>query len=218
MLDDDIHIVIRLVKQSVQQWPVPLMERLSVSGSNPFEILVACVLSLRTRDHTTAEACRRLFGLAKDPISMANLAISQIERAIYPVGFYRTKAKQIREMSRILCQKFQREVPSLIEALVQLPGVGRKTANLVRTVGYKKLGICVDTHVHRICNRIGYVATRGPDETEFVLRSQLPKKYWRSFNRLLVPFGQHQCTPISPRCESCPIHSYCRRVGVLPIH
>jgi endonuclease-3 len=172
-------------------------------------------LSLRTRDQTTEEASARLFAIAADPFSIANLPVKKIEKAIRPVGFYRTKAQQIRAMSKQICQEFHGGVPDTIEALVTFPGVGRKTANLVRTVGFCKPGICVDIHVHRICNRLGYVATKNPDETENVLRHKLPKKHWIPFNGLLVPFGQNQCTPISPRCSSCLIHPFCSRVGVL---
>jgi endonuclease-3 len=217
MKDDDIPIVLRLVKKSIQQWPVAVLQELAQGGPDPFKILIACVLSLRTRDRTTAEASARLFVLADNPFSMASMAIESIEKAICPVGFYRIKAKQIREMSQRICREFQGMVPDTIEALVTLPGVGRKTANLVRTVGYKKPGICVDIHVHRICNRLGYVETKHPDDTESVLRGKLPKKHWIKFNRLLVPFGQNQCTPISPRCNSCLISPYCQRIGVLSI-
>jgi endonuclease-3 len=191
------------------------MERLANSGADPFKILIACVLSLRTRDHTTEEASTRLFAVAGDPFSIANLPVSKIEKAICPVGFYRTKAQQILAMSKQICQEFHGRVPDTIEALVTFPGVGRKTANLVRTVGFFKPGICVDIHAHRICNRLGYVATKNPDETENVLRHKLPKKHWIHFNGLLVPFVQNQCTPISPQCSSCLIHPFCSRVGVL---
>ena len=217
MQDNDINIVIRLVKKSIQQWPVPFMERLAKNGPDPFKILVACVLSLRTRDQTTAEASERLFALSTDPRSMTHLNVAIIEKAIVPVGFYRTKAKQIRELSKQICQEFQGAVPDTIEGLLQLPGVGRKTANLVRTVGYKKPGICVDIHVHRICNRLGYVATKTANETEGILRQKLPQKHWIRFNSLLVPFGQNQCTPISPRCSSCRISPFCQHVGVLSV-
>jgi endonuclease-3 len=214
MQADDIHIVLRLVKESNRQWAVPIMGQLAEGEPDPFKILVACILSLRTRDQTTAEASARLFSLSADPFSMAKMKVEKIEKAIFPVGFYRAKAKQIREGSKQICEEFQGKVPEAIEALVRLPGVGRKTANLVRTVGYKKPGICVDIHVHRICNRLGYVLTKNPDETECVLRQQLPQKHWISFNSLLVPFGQNQCTPISPRCSSCLISPFCQRVGV----
>lgn len=214
MQNDDIQIVLHLVKESIQQWAVPVMERLAEDRADPFKILVSCILSLRTRDQITAEASARLFALSADPFSMAKMEVKKIEKSIFPVGFYRTKAKQIREGSKQICQEFEGKVPDTIEELVRLPGVGRKTANLVRTVGYKKPGICVDIHVHRICNRLGYVRTKNPDETECVLRKNLPKKHWITFNSLLVPFGQNQCTPISPRCSSCPISHFCQRVGI----
>ena len=215
MNDGDIEIVLRLVRKSIQQWPVSFMERLSAeTEADPFRILIACVLTLRTRDQAAAQASERLFSLSDGPQSMVNIPLKKIEKAIFPVGFYQTKAKQIRAMSKQICEEFKGTVPDDIDALLKLPGVGRKTANLVRTVGYKKPGICVDIHVHRICNRIGYVRTKKPDETECVLRKNLPQKHWITFNSLLVPFGQNQCTPISPRCSSCPIRHFCQRVGV----
>ena len=215
MKDDDINIVLHLVKKSNLWSAVPFLELLAKGVRDPFKILIACVLSLRTRDRTTAEASARLFLLASDPFVMANLSVKKIEKAIYPVGFYRTKAKQILAISKKICQEFQGTVPDTIDDLMRLPGVGRKTANLVRTVGYKKLGICVDVHVHRICNRVGYVSTKHPDDTELILRQKLPKKYWIKLNGLLVTFGQNQCTPISPQCSSCLISPYCQRIGVL---
>jgi len=214
MQDDDIHLVLRLVKKSNQQWPDPFMERLASGDPDPFKILIGCVLSLRTRDSTTEQASTRLFSLGADPFLLANLPIEKIEKAIFPVGFYRTKARQIRAMSKQICQQFHGRVPDVIETLLTIPGVGRKTANLVRTVGYGKPGICVDIHVHRICNRLAYVVTNDADETENVLRCKLPRKHWIAFNGLMVPFGQNQCTPISPRCSSCQIHRFCRQVGV----
>ena len=215
MKDDDINIVLRVVKKSTQQWAVPVLEQLAKDGPDPFKILVACILSLRTRDTTTAEASDRLFALATEPLAMSRLTLKEIEKSIFPVGFYRTKAKQIREISKKICEEFHGKVPDAIEALVKLPGVGRKTANLVRTVGYKKPGICVDIHVHRICNRLGYVMTKFPDATESVLLKKLPRKHWIPFNRLLVSFGQNQCTPTSPKCSSCPIDAFCQRIGVV---
>ena len=218
MNDGDIEIVLRLVKKSIQQWPVPFMERLSAeTEADPFKILIACVLSLRTRDKTAAQASEQLFSLSSGPYSMVNMPLKKIEKAIFPVGFYQTKAKQIRAMSKQICEEFQGTVPYDIGALLKLPGVGRKTANLVRTVGYRKPGICVDIHVHRICNRLGYVATKSPDKTEIALRKKLPKKHWLTLNSLLVSFGQNQCTSTSPRCSSCPIRPYCQQLGVLSI-
>ena len=215
MKDDDVHVVLRVINKSTKQWPVPFLGQLAEGGPDPFKILVACILSLRTRDQTTAEASGRLFAMISGPFSMAGADLGKLEKAIFPVGFYRAKARQIRDLSMVICQEFQGKVPDAIEALIRLPGVGRKTANLVRTVGCKKPGICVDIHVHRIYNRLGYVTAKLPDETELILRRKLPQKYWIGFNRLLVQFGQNQCTPASPRCSSCPADSFCQRAGVV---
>jgi endonuclease III len=176
--------------------------------------LIACILSLRTQDATTAAASERLFALADTPAAMLGLTASEIERAIYPVGFYRTKARVIHEICRDLIERFGGRVPDTIDDLLTLKGVGRKTANLVVTMGYDQPGICVDTHVHRISNRLGYVRTRTPEQTETALRASLPKRYWIGYNDLLVAFGQNVCTPISPKCSRCPVRPLCRRVGV----
>ncbi len=183
-------------------------------SSDPFLILIACLLSLRTKDQTTNEACQRLFALAPDPASMKRLSLKRLEQAIFPVGFYRTKAKQVRQICEKLLTEYGGKVPDSIDELLTFNGVGRKTANLVVTVGYKKPGICVDVHVHRICNRWGYVTTRSPEETEVALRSKLPKRYWITFNDLLVPYGQNLCRPVSPFCSQCKLLSFCQRVGV----
>ena len=177
-------------------------------------MLISCLLSLRTKDKTTAEASARLFALASTPATMQHLSQSTVESAIYPVGFYRTKAKHIQQICTQLLDRYHGRVPDEIEELLTLPGVGRKTANLVVTVGYEKPGICVDIHVHRISNRWGYVETKTPDETEKALRAKLPRKYWITFNDLLVPYGQHLCQPVSPLCSQCKIADYCDRVGV----
>ena len=181
---------------------------------DPFLVLISCILSLRTKDKVTTTATERLFELAKTPKEMLELDQEVIERAIYPVGFYRKKASQIREISREIFERCNSQVPDKIDELLKLRGVGRKTANIVVTHGFGKPGIAVDTHVHRISNRIGLVSTKNPDETEFVLRDLLPQKYWISFNNLLVRHGQRICTPISPRCSICPIKDYCDRAGV----
>jgi len=177
-------------------------------------VLVACILSLRTQDTTTGPAAARLFALAATPAAMLPLTARQIERAIYPVGFYRTKARVIHAICRDLLAWFGGRVPDDLETLLTLRGVGRKTANLVVTMGYGKPGICVDTHVHRISNRLGYVRTRTPEKTEMALRGRLPRRYWIGYNDLLVSFGQNVCTPLSPRCSECPVRRLCRRVGV----
>jgi endonuclease-3 len=181
---------------------------------DPFRVLMACLLSLRTQDTTTGPAAARLFTLARTPSGMLAVPVRRLERAIYPVGFYRTKARVIHRICRDLLGRFAGRVPDDLEALLTLPGVGRKTANLVVTMGYGKPGICVDTHVHRISNRLGWVRTKTPEQTEMALRARLPHRYWIELNDLLVSFGQNVCTPLSPRCSTCPARALCRRVGV----
>ena len=193
---------------------MPIVTLIAESRHSPFHILISCILSLRTQDTTTAKASHRLFELADTPGEMLRLSAKKIEKAIFPVGFYRVKAQTIREICRTLIDKYSGKVPDDIDELLKLKGVGRKTANLVVTLGYRKPGICVDTHVHRISNRWGYVGTKNPEKTEFALRAKLPKRYWIEYNDLLVSFGQHLCRPISPVCSQCPVRRYCDRVGV----
>ena len=181
---------------------------------DPFRVLIACLLSLRTKDETTGPAAERLFALADTPAVMLRLPAPAIERAIFPVGFYRTKARVILGVCRDLLEHFGSRVPDTIDELLTLKGVGRKTANLVVTVGFGKPGICVDIHVHRISNRLGYVRTRAPEETEVALRARLPRRYWIGYNDLLVSFGQNVCVPVSPKCSICPVRGLCPRVGV----
>jgi endonuclease-3 len=181
---------------------------------DPFRVLIACLLSLRTKDETTGPAAARLFALADTPESMLRLTAKRIERAIFPVGFYRTKARVILGVCRDLLSRFDGRVPDEIDTLLTLKGVGRKTANLVVTQGFSKPGICVDIHVHRISNRLGYVKTKNPNETETALRARLPRRYWIGYNDLLVSFGQNICQPVSPRCSECPVQLSCARVGV----
>ena len=177
-------------------------------------MLIACLLSLRTKDETTGPASERLFALADTPEAMLRLTTREIERAIFPVGFYRTKAGVIHGVCRDILESFGGHVPDTIDGLLTLKGVGRKTANLVVTVGFGKPGICVDVHVHRISNRLGYVRTEDPEETEMALRAKLPRRYWIGYNDLLVAFGQNVCQPVSPRCSTCPVSAACPRVGV----
>ncbi len=214
MRETDIQATLRILRREVSQWQEPVVGVVAKESSDPFRILIACVLSLRTKDQTTAEASRRLFSLASDPSNMLRLSPRRIERAIYPVGFYRTKAKQIHEICRRLLTEYDGRVPDSLEELLTLKGVGRKTANLVVTVGFGKPGICVDTHVHRISNRWGYVKTKTPEDTEQALRRKLPRRYWITFNDLLVPFGQNLCQPVSPYCSRCKLVKYCDQVGV----
>jgi endonuclease-3 len=206
--------VIRRLRRTAPRWRPTAIAALTATTSDPFRVLVACILSLRTQDATTESAAARLFAVADTPEAILRVPAVRLARIIYPVGFYRTKAKVLREISRDLLARFGGRVPDDIDALLTLNGVGRKTANLVVTIGHAKPGICVDTHVHRICNRLGYVRSRTPDETETALRAKLPRRYWIGLNDLLVSFGQNVCTPISPRCSTCPVRALCRRVGV----
>lgn len=183
-------------------------------GPDPFRILIGCVISLRTKDEVTYAATERLFAKAGDPKGMLALTEAAIAKAIFPAGFYRVKARQIRGISRLLLDRWSGRVPDTIDELLELPGVGRKTANLTVTLGYGKLGICVDTHVHRISNRMGWVATKTPDQTEQALRRFLPERWWISVNETLVRHGQAVCKPISPLCSACPVARGCAKVGV----
>jgi endonuclease-3 len=210
----EIHLAIRILRREVPKWQTPAVTLVAENSESPFQVLISCILSLRTQDTTTAQASRRLFALADRPETMARLSIQKIEKAIFPVGFYHTKAKVIRDICRTLIKEYSGKVPDEIDELLKLKGVGRKTANLVVTLGYRKPGICVDTHVHRISNRWGYLRTKNPKETEFALREKLPKQYWIEYNDLLVTFGQHLCRPISPICSRCPVAKYCDKVGV----
>lgn len=214
MRDDQIHEVIGILRRETKKWDVPIVTLMSQTERNPFKILIATVLSLRTKDEVTAKAADRLFQVADNPYDMMKLDEEEIAALIYPVGFYRRKAKNIKEICKVLIDKYDGKVPDDIDELLKLPGVGRKTANLVVTLGYGKPGICVDTHVHRISNRLGYVDTKTPEETEFALRKKLPKEYWIEINDLLVSLGQHICHPTSPKCSQCPIEEYCEKRGV----
>jgi endonuclease-3 len=182
---------------------------------DPFRLLVACVISLRTKDAVTAQASARLFAVARTPAGIAALPEARIAKLIFPAGFYNTKARQIREIARRIADEHSVTVPANREALLAFPGVGRKTANLVLGLGFGIPAICVDTHVHRISNRLGLVATRTPVQTEYALEKVLPQHYWIDINDLLVTFGQQICHPTSPRCSSCPLADRCPRVGVL---
>jgi len=215
MRQDQITAALRIVKREIRQWEEPVVGLVARdSNRDPFRILISCLLSLRTKDKTTSEASARLFALAHQPADMLIIPLQKIQRTIYPVGFYRAKAKSIHAICRRLLEVYGGKVPDSIEELVTLSGVGRKTANLVVTVGYGKPGICVDIHVHRISNRWGYVRTKTPEETEQALRRKLPAPHWITFNDLLVPFGQNLCRPVSPFCSQCKLKDYCDRVGV----
>jgi endonuclease-3 len=206
--------VLRRLKKQVSNLSVPYLEHMVRKDRSPFRVLVSCILSLRTQDKTTSEASERLFSLAETPEDLALLPVKEIEKAIYPVGFYRVKAGNLRKIAREIVTNYNGTVPDSIEELLKLDGVGRKTANLVVTLGWNRPGICVDTHVHRITNRWGYVKTKTPEETEFALREKLPRRYWKEINGLLVAFGQGICKPVSPLCSRCCIYEYCQRIGV----
>lgn len=214
MKDAEIHRVVVALRRAVRQWRAPAVGVVADDSEDPFLVLISCLLSLRTKDATTAAASERLFALAKSPKAMLALSAPRIEKAIYPVSFFRVKARTIRRICRDLIDRFGGKTPDTMEELLSLHGVGRKTANLVLTLGHKKPGICVDIHVHRISNRLGYVRTKNPDKTEQALRDKLPSKYWMEYNDLLVPFGQNLCTPVSPWCSRCPLEGYCARAGV----
>jgi endonuclease-3 len=206
--------VLQLIRHAISAWEPPALNKIAEESHDPFRVLISCILSQQTKDEVTEAASARLYRLADRPETILALSERRIARAIYPVSFYRVKARAIREVCRALLSRFAGRVPDSLEELLSLKGVGRKTANLVVTVGYRKSGICVDTHVHRISNRWGYVKTKTPEQTEMALRLKLPKRHWIYYNDLLVPFGQHLCRPISPFCSRCPVERWCARIGV----
>ena len=214
MNDDHIHQIVARLQGNLKNWDMPVVSHLAEMGEDPFKILISTLLSLRTKDETTTAATVRLFRLARSPEEMVQLPEAAIIEAIYPVGFYRNKARTIHYICRELINRHQARVPDTLEGLLALKGVGRKTANLVVSLGYGRPAICVDTHVHRISNRLGYVATNTPEKTEKALRSKLPAPYWTLYNTLLVAFGQHVCRPVSPFCSRCTVRSYCDRINV----
>lgn len=214
MKDANIHHIIRVLKKELETGEVPVVSAMAEDSPDPYAILISTLLSLRTKDEVTAVAAEKLLRLAATPAQMLKIPEEKITRTIYPVGFYRNKAKTVLAVSKELIERFDSKVPDNIDDLLSIKGVGRKTANLVVTLGYGKEGICVDTHVHRISNRLGYVRTKTPDDTEMALRAKLPRKYWIIINTLLVFFGRSTCKPVSPLCSVCPIRAYCDRVGV----
>jgi endonuclease III len=204
----------RRLRAAAKHWVVPMGYDMKQKGASPYEILIASLLSARTLDTTTSVVYPELFKLANTPQKMVTLSESQIERVIHRVAFSNAKAKQILGLSQILLEKYDGRVPETIEELDELPGVGRKIANLTVTMAFDQPGITVDTHVHRIVNRWGYVRAKTPDVTEVQLREKLPPKYWIEINGLLIPFGQNICRPATPLCSQCPIYEFCERVGV----
>ena len=214
MTAEQIHEAIPILRRAVTAWVSPAVTIVSQRDGDPFKVLISCILSLRTKDQVTGPASQRLFAEADTPAKLAELPLERIETAIYPVGFYRNKAQQVRDISARLIRDYGGVVPDSLEELLTFKGVGRKTANLVVTLGFGKPGICVDTHVHRICNRWGYVTTKTPEETESALRHILPPPYWIEINDLLVTFGQNCCLPVSPLCTGCLLVHLCEKAGV----
>ncbi|MBI2139553.1 endonuclease III [Candidatus Woesearchaeota archaeon] len=209
-----INKVYSILKKEVLNFKVPVVDLIEMQTHDPFKVLVTTMLSARTKDETTLEAARRLFEKVKAPEDFKNLSLGEIQSLIYPVGFYKNKARFLRNLPLTLENEFAGMIPQTIEELIKIGGVGRKTANLVVSVAFRKPGMCVDTHVHRIMNRLGYVRTKNPHETEMALRKKLPLKYWENINSMLVAFGQNTCRPISPWCSRCPIRKYCLRSEV----
>ncbi len=206
--------MLRRIRRRLEGTRLPIVTLIAETEHDPFKVLVSTILSARTKDDATAAATRRLFDAASTPEEIAALPAAELERLIFPVGFYRTKAKNLRLAMGVLRERFGGDVPQTVKELVELPGVGRKTANLVVTEGFRRPGICVDTHVHRITNLWGYVDTRNPLETEMALRAKLPRSQWIGLNKTLVSFGQKLCVPVSPWCSRCPVEEWCPKLGV----
>lgn len=201
--------IFSILEEEVKQYKVPVVDLIKVQTGSTFKILVATIISARTNDRTTAEVSSRLFETIKDPDDFLKYSAAELEKLLFPAGFYKNKAKFLRKLPDVLNQEFQGIIPRTIDELVTLPGVGRKTANLVLAQAFNIPAICVDVHVHRILNRIDYVRTKTPLETEMRLRKKLPKKYWIRVNTIFVMFGQYLCRPVSPKCSICPIYNLC---------
>ncbi|MBI1851183.1 MAG: endonuclease III [Planctomycetes bacterium] len=214
MQPTEVRSALAAVRGAIRPFVVPAVTRIADESRDPFRVLVSTMLSLRTKDAVTDAASMRLFALADTPRALRGLSRREIQRAIYPVCFYRNKTKHLAEVARLLGERHGDRVPATMEELLELPGVGRKTANLVLSLGHGIDAICVDTHVHRISNRWGFVRTKTPDDTERRLRHRLPRRHWIEYNDLLVTFGQNVCTPLSPWCSRCPLAARCERRGV----
>lgn len=210
----DIGKIIRILEKEVEDYDVPVIDLIKIHTNDPFKILVSTMLSARTKDEITSAASRRLYEAVNGFKDISRMRQRRLEELIYPVGFYKTKAKNLKMLAEIILTDYKNKIPQSIDELVKLPGVGRKTANLVVNLAFGKESICVDTHVFTVLNRLGYVKTKTPHQTELVLRKKLPKRYWRKINTILVAFGQNTCVPVSPFCSRCAIRKYCNRLGV----
>ena len=214
MENKELAKVFRVLRSEALRLRTPAVTAVYETTGDPFRVLISCIISLRTKDDVTAEASKRLFAKARTPATMAKLETEELAKLIYPAGFYNVKAAAVKKACRAIVDDYGSVVPDEIDELLMLKGVGRKTANLVVTIGYGKPGICVDTHVHRITNRWGYVKTKKADDTEVALREKLPRRYWIPINDLLVAYGQNICKPVSPLCSKCKLYGLCKRVGV----
>lgn len=206
--------IYKILEARFKEFPTPVVDFIEVQTKDPFKILVATILSARTKDTTTTKVVQGLFKEVSKVEDLDKLTITQLEKLLYPVGFYKNKAQYLKALPKVLKEEFNNEIPEEIDELIKLPGVGRKTANLVRAIAFKKPAVCVDIHVHRIFNRLGMIRTKNPFETEMTLRKELPVKYWIHFNSYFVAFGQNLCTPRKPKCSECPIYDGCMRIGV----
>ena len=209
MKPSDIPAVNRQLKAAFHSTQAPIIDLVAIQTRDPFRVLLGTILSARTKDACTAAACGRLFNVVTTPEDLRRISLEELEKTIYPVGFFRDKARHLKALPDVLAEKFGGVLPDTVEALCELPGVGRKTANLVVALGFDKPAICVDVHVHRITNRLGLLKTKTPYDTEMALRAILPVKYWKTWNSYLVSFGQTRCAPRNPRCAGCPIAIYC---------
>jgi len=211
---NNIDYVFKILQKAYAVSKAPSVTLVSNTTKNPYNVLTATIISLRTKDEVTLKASSRLFEIAKSFDDLHKLDEKTIMKTIYPAGFYRTKAKNLKKIASIIIEELNGKIPDNIDALLKLPGVGRKTANLVVSLGFNKPGLCVDTHVHRITNRFGWVKTKTPDDTEFALREFLPQKYWKQINDYLVSYGQTICKPISPLCSKCDLNKICPKINV----
>ena len=214
---NDYQYVLKILEESYFNSKAPSVTLIAETTTSPFNILLSTLISLRTKDEVTLQASKKLFDNVSSFNDIINIPLKNLEKIIYPAGFYKTKAKRIKSIAKIILENYNGKIPDTIDELLKLPGVGRKTANLVISLGFNKPGLCVDTHVHRITNRFGWVSTKSPNKTEFILRKILPQKYWRKINDYLVSYGQTICKPISPFCSKCKLNEICPKINVKKI-